>query len=68
MTTAGLTDPVVPSATSKNLFQLQDVYRIYGEEPVAVHALDGVSVEINSGDFMAIIGPSTSIVAPVVLV
>ncbi|MCH1512996.1 MAG: ABC transporter ATP-binding protein [Acidimicrobiales bacterium] len=60
MTTAGLTDPVVPSATSKNLFQLQDVYRIYGEEPVAVHALDGVSVEINSGDFMAIIGPSGS--------
>lgn len=60
MATAGLTDSVVPHTTSKNLFQLQDVYRIYGEEPVAVHALDGVSVEVNSGDFMAIIGPSGS--------
>ena len=49
-----------PSSNSGKLFSLSDVYRIYGEEPVAVHALDGVSVEINAGDFMAIIGPSGS--------
>ena len=49
-----------PSSNTGKLFSLTDVYRIYGEEPVAVHALDGVSVEINSGDFMAIIGPSGS--------
>ena len=42
------------------LFQLRDVYRIYGEDPVAVHALDGVSLDIHAGDFMAIIGPSGS--------
>ncbi len=50
----------VSSSTTDRLFSLTDVYRIYGEEPVAVHALDGVSVEINAGDFMAIIGPSGS--------
>ena len=49
-----------PSSNTGKLFSLTDVYRIYGEEPVAVHALDGVSVEINSGDFMASIGPSGS--------
>ena len=49
-----------PSSNTGKLFSLTDVYRIYGEEPVAVHALDGVSVEVNAGDFMAIIGPSGS--------
>ncbi len=42
------------------LFALTDVSRIYGEEPVEVRALDGVSLTINAGDYMAIIGPSGS--------
>ena len=36
------------------------MYRIYGQEPVAIHALDDVSLDIHAGDFMAIIGPSGS--------
>ena len=60
MTTQVEPEMGAPSSNTGKLFSLTDVYRIYGEEPVAVHALDGVSVEINSGDFMAIIGPSGS--------
>lgn len=44
----------------RELFALTDVARIYGEEPVEVRALDGVSLKIHAGDYMAIIGPSGS--------
>ena len=60
MSTFGMQQVNSPGLNSRNLFQLRDVYRIYGEEPVAVHALDGVSLDIHAGDFMAIIGPSGS--------
>ena len=60
MSTFGMQQVNAPGLNSRNLFQLRDVYRIYGEEPVAVHALDGVSLDIHAGDFMAIIGPSGS--------
>ncbi len=42
------------------LFELTDVERVYGEEAAEVRALDGVSLKIRAGDFMAIIGPSGS--------
>ena len=60
MNTSGVSQPNLNAASRKNLFRLRDVYRIYGQEPVAVHALDGVSLDIHAGDFMAIIGPSGS--------
>ena len=60
MSTFGMSQVNSPGLNRRNLFQLRDVYRIYGEEPVAVHALDGVSLDIHAGDFMAIIGPSGS--------
>tara|TARA_B100000686_G_scaffold342568_1_gene421959 strand:- start:728 stop:1519 length:792 start_codon:yes stop_codon:yes gene_type:complete len=60
MSSTGLKNPDSLGRRSTKLFQLADVYRIYGEEPVAVHALDGVSLDIHAGDFMAIIGPSGS--------
>ena len=44
----------------RNLFDLSDVARIYGQPPLEVRALDGVSLEVRAGDFMAIIGPSGS--------
>ena len=47
-------------AAGNELFELTDVSRIYGEEPVQVRALDGVSLTITAGDYMAIIGPSGS--------
>ena len=60
MDSTGLKDPNPVNSHQTQLFSLNNVYRIYGEEPVAVHALDGVSLDIHSGDFMAIIGPSGS--------
>lgn len=42
------------------LLELRDItkfYRLGGEE---IHALDGVSMDINEGEFMSIIGPSGS--------
>ena len=60
MSISGLRSSSQIDARRKELFQLRDVYRIYGEDPVAVHALDGVSLDIHAGDFMAIIGPSGS--------
>ena len=60
MSISGLHSSSQIDSRRKQLFQLRDVYRIYGEDPVAVHALDGVSLDIHAGDFMAIIGPSGS--------
>jgi putative ABC transport system ATP-binding protein len=37
-----------------------DVTKVYGEGDAAVHALDGVSVDIQAGRFTAIMGPSGS--------
>ena len=43
-----------------HLIELRDLYKIYaqGEEPV--HALDGVSVSVDEGEFVAIMGASGS--------
>lgn len=42
------------------ILSLKDVTKIYQLEGVEVHALDGVSLDIKEGDFVAIIGPSGS--------
>jgi len=42
------------------LITLQEVYKIYTLEGIAVPAINGVSVEIEKGDFVALIGPSGS--------
>ena len=60
MNSTGLKNPNPVGSSKVQLFSLENVYRIYGEGSVAVHALDGVSLDIHSGDFMAIIGPSGS--------
>ena len=41
-----------------HLIEIRDMYKIYaqGEEPV--HALDGVSVTVDTGEFVAIMGAS----------
>src|SRR3979490_1911979 len=44
--------PVAASAT--------DVTKVYGTGPTAVHALDGVSLELPQSAFTAIMGPSGS--------
>ena len=42
------------------LITLQDVYKIYPLEGLEVAAINGISMEINKGDFVALIGPSGS--------
>lgn len=43
-----------------SLIQVQDLYKTFGEGSTAVHALAGVNLHINKGEFTAIVGPSGS--------
>ncbi len=42
------------------LIQLEDLYKIYNPGPNAVHALDGVSLTVQEGEYVAIVGQSGS--------
>lgn len=42
------------------LVKFVDIYKIYQMGDTAVHALDGISLEINRGEFVAIVGQSGS--------
>ena len=44
----------------EHLIELKDVYKIYPMGSEAVHALDGVSLTIDRGEFVAIVGQSGS--------
>ncbi len=43
-----------------SLIKLEDVHKIYQVEEVLVPAINGINLEINKGDFVAVIGPSGS--------
>ena len=42
------------------LIEVKDLTKVYGEGPAAVAALNGVSLTIHRGEFLAIMGPSGS--------
>ena len=44
----------------QSLILLQDVKKIYGKGQAAMHALRGIDLQIEEGDFVAVMGPSGS--------
>ncbi|MEJ5920419.1 MULTISPECIES: ABC transporter ATP-binding protein [unclassified Corynebacterium] len=48
------------TATSTPALNLRDVSISYGDGDSVVHALDGVSLTVNAGEFVAVVGPSGS--------
>jgi len=42
------------------MLEIKNISKVYGEDPVKVVALNNVSLLVNEGDFMAIMGPSGS--------
>lgn len=52
--------PTSDAAPEAPLIQLEGVHKIYGEGQTEVRALDGVSLTINAGEFVAVMGPSGS--------
>ena len=44
----------------EHLIEFKDIYKIYQMGDEAVHALDGVSMAIDPGEFVAIVGQSGS--------
>ena len=43
-----------------HLIELKDVYKIYQMGDETVHALDGISLTVDQGEFVAIVGQSGS--------
>jgi putative ABC transport system ATP-binding protein len=46
--------------TSTTALSVHDLARVYGAEPTAVRALDGVDLAFHTGTFTAVMGPSGS--------
>jgi putative ABC transport system ATP-binding protein len=45
---------------NEHLIEVQELTKVYGREEAAVHALDGINLTLDEGEFVAIMGPSGS--------
>jgi putative ABC transport system ATP-binding protein len=54
------TSPDVPAVSPVPAARAEDLTKTYGSGDVAVHALDGLSVQFERGQFAAVMGPSGS--------
>ncbi len=43
-----------------NIIEIRDLYKVYDEESLPVHAVNGINLNIETGEFTAIVGPSGS--------
>src|ERR671923_2973288 len=48
------------TTTGKNLIHLEDVTKVFYTDEVETHALSGVHLDINQGEYVSIAGPSGS--------
>jgi putative ABC transport system ATP-binding protein len=49
-----------PVSSNSPLIELRDITKVYGKGQAAMHALQGIDVAINRGEFVAMMGPSGS--------
>ena len=45
---------------NKTIIEVKGLYKFYKAGDAVVHALDGLDLTINKGEFVAIVGPSGS--------
>ena len=53
-------DSAAIEAPDNAILQMRDIYKIYGEASTEVRALNGVTLSIGAGEFVAVMGPSGS--------
>ena len=55
--TVSPTAPAVPP-TPLAALQVRDLSKVYGQGPSAVHALDGITLEVQAGELLCLVGAS----------